>query len=70
VTLQEPAPVSVTCAPLALQSPAAANVTARPDDDVALTVTSASPNVLSASVPNVMVWSAFPMTRVVVRLPL
>ena len=48
-----------TVLPLTVQLPVALKLTASPDDAVALTVKSASPNVLSASAANVIVWLAF-----------
>ena len=44
--------------------PVAAKETGRPDEAVALTVKSGSPNVLSASGPNEIVWPALPIANV------
>src|SRR3954469_2100044 len=54
VTVHEPAPVMCTVAPLFVQLPALVNVTGRPDDAVAETVKSASPNVWSGMAGKVM----------------
>ena len=59
VTVHEPAPVMCIVAPLIVQFPDAANETARPEDALALTAKSASPNVLAARTPKVIVWPAF-----------
>src|SRR5687767_14440178 len=56
--VQLPVPVSVTVLPDTVQGPAASKLTVRPDDAVALTANGASPKVLLANAPNVMVWFA------------
>src|SRR4051812_41572192 len=60
VIVHEPAPVRWTRLPDTVQLSAATNDTGRPDDAVPLTVKSASPNVLPASCPNVIVWLVVP----------
>jgi hypothetical protein len=62
--VHEPAPVRRTCAPVTVQLPLAPNVTGRPDEALALTVKSGSPNVLLGSDPKVMVWPAFAIENV------
>ncbi len=51
-----------------MHAPAAVKLTGRPELAVALTVKSASPTVLSASAPNVIVWLTLEMIRVPVPL--
>src|SRR6266704_2422272 len=46
-----------------VQLPVAMKLTGKPEDDVALILKSGSPNVLFASGPNVIVWSAFAMLK-------
>jgi hypothetical protein len=50
--------------PVIVQPPLAANESARPDDADALTAKSGSPNVVSGSGANVIVWSAFAIANV------
>src|SRR6266853_328194 len=54
--VQEPGLVRWTVEPVTVQLPVAANVTARAEDAVALTLKSGSPKFLLASAPNVIVW--------------
>ena len=60
--VQEPAPVRFTvpggAVLAAVQLPLAARLTVNPEEAVALTLKSASPNVLFARDPNVIVWLA------------
>ncbi len=53
--VHEPAPVRCTVLPLIVQLPVALKLTGRPELAVALTLKSASPNVLFAKAPNVIV---------------
>ena len=55
VIVQLPAPVIWTESPVTTQLPLASKVTVRPEEAVALTAKSASPNVLSGSAANVIV---------------
>ena len=59
MTVHEPVDVRCTVEPDTVQLPAAAKDTGRPDDAVALTVKSGSPNVLSGSAPNEIVCAPF-----------
>jgi hypothetical protein len=59
VIVHEPAPVRWTVLALIEQLPAALNDTARPEEAVALTPKSGSPNVLPPSAPNAIVCPAF-----------
>src|SRR2546427_6304032 len=61
--VQEPAPMMWTVLPLTVQLPAAEKLTDKPELAVALTAKSGSPNVLPASVPNVIVWFALAMVN-------
>src|SRR6266853_5112718 len=54
--VQEPGLVRWTVEPVTVQLPVAANVTAKAEDAVALTLKSGSPKFLLASAPNVIVW--------------
>jgi hypothetical protein len=58
VTVHDPAAVICTVFVLIVQLPLAVKLTVRLDDDAALTVKSASPKVLFAKDPNVIVWLA------------
>src|SRR4051812_36707990 len=58
-----PAEVRCTRLSVTVQLPLAENVTAKPEDDVALTVKSGSPKVLIGSSPNLMVCTAWPMVK-------
>ena len=62
--MQEPADVRCTVEPDTVQLPAAANDTGRPDDAVALTEKSGSPNVLFARGPNEIVCDPLAMAKV------
>src|SRR6266446_2901754 len=64
VIVHKPAPVRCTTLPLTVQLPLPAKVTAKPDDAVAATPKSASPNVLLVSAPKVIVWPALLIVRV------
>src|SRR5947209_4448560 len=64
VIVHGPAPVIWTVAPLTLQLPLAPKLTVRLELAVALTVKSASPKVLPASTPKLMVWACWPMENV------
>ena len=57
--MQVPAPVMWTVFPATVQGPEAVKLTASPEVAVALTVKSASPTVLPARAPNVIVWDTF-----------
>src|SRR5262249_35462774 len=63
VMVQVPAPMRWTVAPDTLHAPPAANVTARPEDAVALTLKSGSPTILLGSAAKVMVWAALAMVN-------
>ena len=68
VIVHEPAPVRCTKAgcsggPSTVQLPVAVKLTGNPEVAVALILKSGSPNVLFASGPNVIVWSAFAMLK-------
>ena len=65
VIVQEPAPAMCTVTPAIEQSPVAVNDTARPELALAATSKSPSPSpyVLSPSSPNVIVWSALPISN-------
>src|SRR5262245_50861619 len=64
--VHEPAPVRWTVVPKTVQLPAAAKLTTNPDDAVALTVKSASPNVLPPGAANVIVWLPLVTVKVLV----
>ena len=58
-----PTSVSVTVLPETVQLPAAAKLTARPEEAVDVTSNGESLTALSASGSNVIVWSAFAIVR-------
>ena len=68
MTVQLPAPVSVTRAPFTVQLPLAANDTGRPELAVADTVKGASPKVLFANSAKLIVWVGVSM-MVMVAVP-
>ena len=61
--VQEPAPVMWAVEPATVHAPEAPKLTVRPEVEVAETLKSASPKVLSESAPNVIVWFAFAMLK-------